>query len=111
MSRKSQASEESDPRAIESNPLFMLEIGRDPPSVLPRHRMSAAVGNLFFEYVSNVPRLRGIVRSGRQVAEYLESKNLITWHRDTDRYTWLGEPLTRAEFLDMLRPVNPAMNH
>lgn len=95
-------------RAPEHNPLAMLERGVQPISQLPRHRKSAIVGNLYFEYAQNVAALRGVVRSGRQIAEYLEAKGLIEWDRRTDRYTWKGEPLTRSEFLQMIR-VAPAV--
>jgi hypothetical protein len=92
-------------RAIEKNPLFMIECGFQPSITLPLHRKKAAVGNLYFEYAQNVASLRGVVRSGRQVAEYLESKDLIVWDRESDRYMWKVEPLSRAAFLNMLRPV------
>lgn len=97
-------------RAIEHNPLFMMERGLQPVSELPRHKRSAATGNLFFEYAQNVPSLRGVVRSGRQIAEYLESKNLIAWDREGDRYVWNQEPLTKTEFLHMLRGGKAAAN-
>lgn len=96
--------------SIESNPLFMLEQGKTPPSNLPSHRKSAKTGNLFFEYVQNVNSLRGVVTSGAQIAEYLESKNLIIWDKAADRYTWINEPMTRSEFLTLLRPALKSVN-
>lgn len=96
----------SAPRAIESNPLQMLERGIRPQATTPRHRKSAAIGNLFFEYAQNVPTLRGIVSSGFQVAEYLESKGLISLDRASNRYEWKGEPLSKSAFLQMLRPAS-----
>ena len=90
-------------KGIETNPLAMFERGLQPKPDLPRYRKSAAIGNLYFEYVQNVPMLRGIVRSGRQVAEYLEYRSLITWDRVTDRYTWKQEPISKAEFLQMIQ--------
>ena len=98
-------------RAVDSNPLFMLEKGLQPKSVMPRHLKSAATGNLYFEYAQNVPTLRGIVRSGRQVAEYLEAKDMVIWDRPTDRYTWKCEPLSRSEFLQMIRVSSAATNN
>jgi hypothetical protein len=91
----------SDPRSIEQNPLFLLAKGIQPVSQLAAHKKSAKVGNLFFEYVQNANTLKGVVRSGAQVAEYLESLNLITWDRTNDRYMWIGEPMTRSQFLAM----------
>lgn len=89
---------------IESNPLFRLEQGEQLSSSLPENKKSAKSGNLFFEYVQNVEQLRGIVRSGRDVAIYLESKNLIAYDRTADRYVWTTEPLSKAEFLRMVLP-------
>ena len=114
MSSKSTVpSVQSPARAIEQNPLFMVERGFQPASQLARHKQGAATGNLFFEYAQNVPSLRGIVRSGRQIAEYLENKDLIVWDRDGDRYMWKRTPLTKSEFLAMLRPSPEALaaNH
>ena len=97
-------------RGIETNPLAMFERGLQPKPDLPRHRKSAAVGNLYFEYVQNVAMLRGIVRSGRQVAEYLEFQGLISWDRATDRYTWKQEPISKPEFLQLIQKQPAAAN-
>jgi hypothetical protein len=97
-----------DARAIEKNPLFMLERGLQVAPALPPHKKSAAVGNLYFEYAQNVPSLRGIVRSGAEIAEYLASKDLVVLDREGGRYIWKGEPLTKASFLQMIRPATPA---
>lgn len=98
-------------RAIEMNPLAMMERGLQPKVETPLHRKSAAVGNLYFEYVQNVTMLRGIVRSGRQVAEYLEYRGLIVWDRAADRYSWKKDPLSKSEFLRMFqKPANLAQN-
>lgn len=112
MSSKNAATVSSSPisRAIETNPLYMLERGIRPQATTPRHRKSAAVGNLFFEYAQNVPTLRGIVSSGFQVAEYLESKGLMSLDRASNRYEWKGEPLSKSDFLQMLRPASSARN-
>jgi len=91
----------NDPRSIEKNPLFLLAKGIQPVSQLAAHKKSAKAGNLFYEYVQNANSLKGVVRSGAQVAEYLESVNLITWDRTNDRYMWIGEPMTRSQFLAM----------
>lgn len=96
-------------QAIDMNPLAMMERGLQPKVETPLHRRNAAVGNLYFEYVQNVSMLRGVVRSGRQVAEYLEYRGLITWDRATDRYSWMKEPLSKSEFLRMLQ-TRPAGN-
>jgi hypothetical protein len=110
MSAKSCAQVEvSAARAIETNPLFMMERGLQPPTTLPLHKKSAAVGNLYFEYAQNVPSLRGIVRSGSEIGEYLDSKNLIVLDRERGRYMWKGEPLSKAAFLQMLRPTTPTL--
>ncbi len=95
------------PKPIDGNPLYMLQRGVRPKPAVRLHKVSAAVGNLYFEYAQNVPTLRGIVRSGREIAEFLEHHSMISWERDMDRYTWKREPLTKAEFLQMVRP-NPA---
>lgn len=109
MSAKQTAQSQVQP--IEQNPLAMMERGLQPKAETPLHRKSAAVGNLYFEYVQNVAMLRGIVRSGRQVAEYLEHRGLIVWDRATDRYTWKKDPLSRSEFLRMFqRPAGLAQN-
>ena len=92
-------------RPIEKNPLVMLKKGAQPASILPRHRRTALVGNLFFEYAQNVPALRGVVRSGRDIAEFLELEGLIFLDKTTDRYTWKTEPLTKADFLELIRPA------
>jgi hypothetical protein len=86
----------------------MFARGMQLKTELPRHLRSAAVGNLYFEYVQNVSSLRGIVRSGRQVAEYLEYKGLITWDRGSDRYIWKQEPISKTEFLQMIRQPTQA---
>ncbi len=91
----------ANPRSIEQNPLFLLEKGIQPVSQLTAHKKSAKAGNLYFEYIQNANTLKGVVRSGAQVAEWLESKNLITWDRTNDRYMWIGEPMTRSQFLAM----------
>ena len=101
MSAKQSA--QSQVQTIEMNPLAMMERGLRPKTETPLHRKSAAVGNLYFEYVQNVAMLRGIVRSGRQVAEYLEYRGLIVWDRVTDRYSWKKDPLSKSEFLRMFQ--------
>lgn len=89
---------------IESNPLFLLEQGEALVSDLPPHKKSAKTGNLYFEYAQNVAQLRGIVKSGRQIAIYLESKDFIVFDRAADRYMWKKAPLTKSEFLRMVLP-------
>lgn len=93
---------------MEHNPLFRLEQGKPIVSNLPLHLKSAKVGNLFFEYAQNVPQLRGAFdqkygTAGQQIANWLESKNLITVDRNAGTYMWIGEPLTRAQFLQLMR--------
>lgn len=103
--------ETSPPRTIERNPLFMLERGLQPPTTIPLHKKGAAIGNLYFEYAQNVPSLRGIVRGGAEIAEYLSAKGLIVIDRERSRYMWKGEPLPRAAFLKMIRPVVAVADH
>lgn len=97
----------TDAPALETNPLFLLERGLQLVPALPPHRKSAALGNLYYEYVRDVASLRGIVRSGAEVGEYLAAKGLLIIDRAAGRYMWKGEPLSKAAFLKMLRPTPP----
>jgi hypothetical protein len=94
-------------RPLDQNPLVMLERGVQPPTMLSPHKRSAAIGNLYYEYAQNVQLLRGVVRSGSDIAEYLAAKELIVLDRDHGRYMWKGEPMTKAAFLQMLRRATP----
>jgi len=101
------AASKSEARSIESNPLFRLSQGMQAQAA-ETHRKTARVGNLFFEYVQNVQNLRGVVTAGEQVAEFLESLDLIVWDRDGGTYMWKSEPLMKAEFLRLIRPLTAA---
>lgn len=97
-----EANSDVDANEIASNPLFLLEQGEALTSDLPAHKKSAKSGNLYFEYAQNVAQLRGVVRSGRDIAIYLESKDLIVYDRATDRYMWKDEPMLKSSFLRMV---------
>lgn len=104
MSEAKKSVAQSPSRNISENPLFKLSNGQPVESTLPEHRTSGANGNLFFEYVQNVASLRGKVRSGDQVAEFLESYDMIAVDWKDKRYVWKQEPITKSEFLKLVTP-------
>lgn len=81
------------------NPLMLEHRGEPAPIVTPPNKRSAKTANLFFEYAQNQKRFKNKGVRGEHIAEFLESLDLIEWHRKADFYIWKIEPLTTNDFL------------
>lgn len=81
------------------NPLEKLFAGEMPPRVNVEHKKSGRTGNLFFEYIQNVPQFRGLGVDGKHVAEFCSKRGLMIYDEDMDRYEWVEEPMKKRDFL------------
>lgn len=87
---------------ITKNPLVLMLAGHKPQSTLAAHKKSAKIGNLFFEYASNVAQLRGVITKAAQIAEFFEDLGLMTVDWDAGTYIWHDEPMPKNEFLALV---------
>lgn len=86
-------------KKLNYNPLEIMAKGDTPPRVVMEHKKKALAGNLFFEYIQNVPQFRGYGINGEAVAEFLAKAGLIIYDAEVGNYEWIGEPLTKRDFL------------
>lgn len=86
-------------KRLEYNPIELLAKGVTPPRVVMEHKKKAKAGNLFFEYIQNVPQFRGYGINGDHVAAWLAKEGMVVYDAETGDYEWKIEPLSKRDFL------------